>query len=76
MGLSSIGDGVFTAEGGGLWGLSNVGITTGLILPHLERLVVDLQSLLHVRIIYYTCGKFITRAVDLLRVRLIYYTCG
>ena len=53
MGLGNIGDEVFT---------------TGLILPYLDRISVGLHSLLRVRINFYACGYFFTRADDLLRV--------
>ena len=45
------------------WGsFANVGFTTGLILPYLERLFVGLHILLLVRIIFKACGSFIRRA--------------
>ena len=57
---------MLTTGGGGSF--ANVGFTTGLILPYLERLLLGLHFLLRVRGIYYACGWFITRAEDLLRV--------
>ena len=55
MALSSIGDGVFKAGGGGV-SLAKVGFTTGLILPHLDRVCVGLYIFLRVRIKYHACG--------------------
>ena len=52
MGLFTTGEGSF----------ANVGSTTYLILPYLERLFVGLHILLRVRINYYACGCFISRA--------------
>ena len=54
-----------------------VGFTMGLVLPYLERIFVGLHflaradNLLPVRILYYACGSFNTRANDLLRVRIL-----
>ena len=74
MALSSIGDG--GVHNGGSFG--NVGFTTGLILPYLERLFGGQHSLLRVLpsacgslIIFYACGFVITRADMLLRVRIL-----
>ena len=58
MALSSEGDG--GVHNGGSFG--NVGFTTGLILNYLDRVLMGLHSLLRVRINYYACGWFITRA--------------
>ena len=58
--------GVFTTGEGGFFAI--VGFTTGLILPYLDIVFVGLHNLLRVRINYYACGWFITRADDLLRV--------
>ena len=68
MSLCSIGDGGVHKGGGSL---GNVGFTTGLILPYLEIVFVGLHILLRVRINYYMCGRFITRAEDLIRVRIL-----
>ena len=57
--------GVFKTEGGVF---CQVGFTTGLILPYLERLFVGLLILLRVRINHYACGCIIARADDFLRV--------
>ena len=54
--------GVFTAGGGESF--DNLGFTTSLILPDLNRLFVGPHSLFRVRI-------FFTRADDLLRVQMI-----
>ena len=66
--------GVFTTGGKGSF--ANVGFTTGLILPYLERFLVGLYFSLRVLMSYYACGCFITRADILLLVRLFYYACG
>ena len=58
MPLSSIGDVVFTTGES----FANVGFTTGLILPYLQRLFLSLLILLRVLIAYYARGYFITRA--------------
>ena len=47
---------------------ANVGFTTGLVLPYLDIVFVGLHILLRVRINYYVCGRFITRADNLIRV--------
>ena len=39
-----------------------MGFTTGLILPYLDKVFVDLHIFLRVRMIYYECIYFITRA--------------
>ena len=51
-----------------------MGFTTGLILPYLERVfcgpayfITRADKLLRVRMIYYACGIFITRATVRLR---------
>ena len=69
MVLSSIGVGVFTR--GRLFANVNVGLKMGVFLPYLDRAFVGPHSLLRVRINYYACGWFITRANDFLRVRLL-----
>ena len=51
--------GVFTTGEGSF---ANVGFTTGLILPYLERLFVGLHLLLRVRILYFARGYSITSA--------------
>ena len=55
MALSSVGDGGVHNGGGGSF--ANVGFSTGLILPYLERLL-------------FGPAYFITRADKLLRVRI------
>ena len=64
MTLSRIADGVFHNGGS----FANVGLPMGLILPYLERHFVGSHSfithagkLLRVRMVYYACGRFITR---------------
>ena len=57
--LSSIGDGGVHNGGGSF---ANVGFTTGLILPFLDRAFVGLHKLLRVQINYSACGYFNTRA--------------
>ena len=71
MSLSGIGDGG-VRNGGGV--PANVGFTTGLILPYLDRIFVGLHFLLRVRIIYFACCRRLTLPYDLLRVPL--YTYG
>ena len=73
MGLCSIGDGG-VHNGGGFFG--NVGFTTGLILPYLDRVSVGRHILLRVRISYYACGWFITRAAVRLRLHYTDMTQG
>ena len=67
MCLSSIGDGGVHNGGGGSFGI--VGFTTGLILPYSEivffgpaSFITPADKLLRVRMIYYACVCFITRA--------------
>ena len=56
MPISSKGDGgVHNLRGGG-GSYANVGFTTCLILPCLERIFVGLHFLLRVGINYYACG--------------------
>ena len=59
MALSSIEDGGVHNRGGSF---ANVGFTAGLILPYLHIVFVGLHILLRVRIFYYECGYFFTRA--------------
>ena len=67
MDLSDIEDGDF--HNGGAF--ANVGFTTGLFLPDLDRVFVGLHILLRVRINFHACGWFITRVEDLLQVRIL-----
>ena len=60
------GMGVFATGGS----FANVGFTTGLILPYLDIVFVGLHIILRVRVNYYACGRFITRADSLLHLRL------
>ena len=53
--------GIFTT---GTGSFASVGFTTGLILPYLERLFVDLHILVRVRIVFFVCGSFIKRAYN------------
>ena len=57
MAPGSIGDrGVHNMTGGrGRGYFANVGFTTGLILPSLDRVFVGLHSLVRVQINYYAC---------------------
>ena len=51
---------MFTKGGGGSF--ANVGFTTGLMLPYLERVFVGPHSLIRVQMIFLPCGYFVTRA--------------
>ena len=53
MALSGIGVGGVHTRGEGSF--ANVGLTTGLILPYLDRVFVGLHILLRVPINYYAC---------------------
>ena len=59
MPLSCIGDGGVHNKGGSF---ANVGFTRGLIVPYLDRVFVGRHVLLRMRINYYVCGRFTTRA--------------
>ena len=65
MGLNSIGNEGSVHNGGG-GSFANVAFKTGLILHYLERHFVGLLILIRMRIIYYACGRVITRGDDLL----------
>ena len=67
MPLRSRGDGGVHKGGS----FTNVGFTTGLVVPFLDRVFVGLHVLLRVRIKFYSCGRLITRADNSLRVRIL-----